>query len=441
MPNTVLNPSIIAKTAVRVLENELVMGSRVYRGYEEEFDKKVNGYDIGDTISIRKPQQFTVRQTAVAVLQDIQEGKLSLVVNQQKGVDFSFSSAELTLKISELADRIIRPAMVRLANQIDQDIMAEYYRIPNWVGQPAVGADAPISSFAMFARGAERLDQMAVPQDQRSAVLAPDSYWAMATSQTGLFLNQVGQQAYRQGEIGEVGGVATYMSQNVPTYVGTTANDDAAVVAAAGGAGVLSTTYAAVMNTEATPGTMSINTSGWGTTDVIRAGTVFTLGTGGTAVLAVNPVTKQVLPFQQMFTVLADVTAAAGAATLLITPPIIAASTAAAADLAWVTTNIPAAAGVTLQVVGGDSLSYRQNLMFHKNAFALVVVPMVKPPGAVEVARETYKGISARLIPYYDGVNDVSKYRLDVLYGVKTVDNRMAVRLSGGASTLGNPAQ
>ena len=30
----------------------------VYRGYEEEFDKKVNGYDVGDTICIRKPQQF-----------------------------------------------------------------------------------------------------------------------------------------------------------------------------------------------------------------------------------------------------------------------------------------------------------------------------------------------------------------------------------------------
>src|SRR6476620_11173296 len=103
MPNTVLNPSIIASTAVRILENELVMGSRVYRGYEEEFDKKVNGYEVGDTISIRKPQQFSVRQTAVAVLQDVQEGKLSLVVNQQKGVDFRFSGAELTLKIEQLA--------------------------------------------------------------------------------------------------------------------------------------------------------------------------------------------------------------------------------------------------------------------------------------------------------------------------------------------------
>ena len=52
MANTVLNPSIIASTAVRILENELVMASRVYRGYEEEFDRKVNGYMIGDTVSI-----------------------------------------------------------------------------------------------------------------------------------------------------------------------------------------------------------------------------------------------------------------------------------------------------------------------------------------------------------------------------------------------------
>jgi hypothetical protein len=432
MPNTILNPQIIAQTAVRILENELVMGGRVYRGYEEEFDKKINGYEAGDTISIRKPQQFSVRQTAVAALQDVQEGKLTLVVNQQKGVDFRFSSTELTLKIEQLADRIIRPAMVRLANQVDSDVMAEFYRIPNWVGQPATGADAPISSFAMFARGAERLDQMSCPQDQRSAVLAPDSYWAMATSQTGLFLERVGQQAYRQGEIGEIGGVATYMSQNVPTFIGGATLDDAATVT-----GAQSTTYAAVMNTEATPGTMSLVTGAWTASGVIKAGTVFTIGTGATAVLAVNPVTKAILPFQQHFTVLADVTASAGAATLTITPPIIPITS----DAAFGTTNIQAGAGATIQVVGGASQNYRQNLMFHKNAFALCVVPMVKPPGAVDVARESYRGISVRVVPYYDGTNDVSNYRLDVLYGIKTVDNRLAVRLSGGTSTLGNPAQ
>lgn len=432
MPNTVLNAQIIAAESVLVLENELIMGSRVYRGYEEEFDKRINGYEVGDNISVRKPQQFSVRQTAVAVPQDIQEGKMTLTVNLQKGIDFRFTGADLSLKIDDLSERIIKPAMVRLANQIDVDVMNLFPAIPNWVGQPAVGSDAPISSFAMFARAAERLDQGACPQENRSAVLAPDSYWALAASQTALFLPQVGAQAYRRGEIGEIGGVATYMSQNVPTYLGTAANDDAATVT-----GAQSTTYAAVMNTEATPGTMSLVTGGWGTTDLIRAGTVFTIGTAGTAVLAVNPVTKALLPYQQMFTVMADVTAAGGAATLLITPPIIPIGT----DAAFGTTNIAAGAGATIQVVGGDSLNYRQNLMFHRNAFALVMVPMVKPPGAVDVARKSYKGTSVRVVPYYDGANDISNYRLDVLYGVKVIDNRLAVRMTGGASTLGNPAQ
>lgn len=438
MPNTILNPTIIAQTAVRILENELVMGSRVYRGYEEEFDKRVNGYEAGDTITIRKPQQFAVRQTAVvSSIPDVQEGKLTLTVNNQKGVDFQFSGAELTLKIEQLADRIIKPAMVRLANQIDQDVMALFSQVPNWVGQPATGADAPIDSFAKFARGAERLDQNSCPQDDRSAVLAPDSYWAMAASQTALFLQSVGNQAYRQGEIGSIGGVATYMSQNVPTLTNGTGADDAATVAAAGGAGVLSTTWANAMNTEATPGTMSINLTMATSGATIPAGTVFTLGTGGSAVLSVNPVTKAVLPYQQHFTVMSSVTATGTAATVVITPPIIPIGT----DAAFGTVSQAPSAGTTVQIVGAVSASYRQNMMFHRNAFALVVVPMVRPAGAVDVARESYRGVSARLVPYYDGTNDISKYRLDVLYGVKVVDNRLAVRMTGGASTLGNPAQ
>lgn len=440
MANTILNPQIIAQTAVRVLENELVMGSKVYRGYEDEFDKKINGYDIGDTISIRKPQQFAVRTGAVAAspVQDVTEGKLSLIVNLQKGVDFKFSSSELTLKIEQLADRVIKPALVRLANQIDVDIMNLFSSVPNWVGQPATGADAVIDSFTKFARGAERLDQMACPGDMRYAVLAPDSYWALAGGSLGQFLPQVNQQSYRQGEIGKIGGIDTYMSQNVPTFVGPGNLDAPATVAAAAGAGVLSTTYAAIANTEATPGTMSINTAAWtGTT--VRAGTVFTLGTTGTAVRAVNPVTKAVLPFQQLFTVIADATVTAGAATLVITPPIIPIGQADGAQ--WGTVDQAPTVGVTLQVVGDAAGSYRQNLMFHRDAFALVIVPMIKPPGAVDVARESYKSTSVRVIPYYDGANDVSNYRLDVLYGIKVVDNRLAVRMTGGSATLGNPAQ
>jgi hypothetical protein len=131
----------------------------------------------------------------------------------------------------------------------------------------------------------------------------------------------------------------------------------------------------------------------------------------------------------QHFTVLVDATAVAGAITLSISPAIITSG-------AFQSVSAAPANGAAIVVAGDVSTPYRQNLMFHKNAFALAMVPMTKPPGAVDVARESYKGISVRLIPYYDGTNDVSNWRCDVLFAVKTVDPRLAVRIGGGLSTI-----
>jgi hypothetical protein len=135
-------------------------------------------------------------------------------------------------------------------------------------------------------------------------------------------------------------------------------------------------------------------------------------------VFAVNPVTKATLPHLQQFVVKADATANAtttSTTTLTISPPII---TSGAFQ------NVSAAAldAATVTILGTASTGYAQNMVFHKNAFALVMVPMVKPPGAVDVARRSYKGFQVRVIPYYDGTNDQSNWRLDVLYGVKTLD-------------------
>ena len=47
---------------------------------------------------------------------------------------------------------------------------------------------------------------------------------------------------------------------------------------------------------------------------------------------------------------------------------------------------------LAINVLGTASTGYLQNLVFHKNAFALVVAPMEKPAGAVDVARKSYKG-------------------------------------------------
>ncbi len=410
MANTTLTPSIVAKTAVRILENELVMAGMVYRGYEDEFDKKVNGYSAGDTITIRKPTDFTVRDGAVMASQDVTEGRTTITVDKQKGVDFAFTSKELTLNIDELAERVIKPAMVQLANQIDLDVMAEYRNVPNWVGTPGQTVDA----FADFAKAPTRMDLGAVPQDMRSGVLSPTDYWAMAGSQTALYMQNVAQGAYRKGRIGEIGGIDTYMSQNVPTHI----------VGPLGGTplvngGAQGVTYAAVKDI----GSQSLITDGWTAAAAarVKAGDVFTIA----GVFDVNPVTKATLPHLKMFVVKADASSdASGNATLTISPPIITSG-------AFQTVSAVPADNAAMAFFGAAGTGYAQNLVFHKNAFALVVVPLVKPPGAVDVSRETYKNINARVIPVYDGTNDKSAWRLDILYGVKTVDPRLAVRLSG----------
>ncbi len=414
MPNTTLTADIIAKEAIMVLENNCVMANLVYRGYEKEFDNNINGYEVGDTISVRRPTDFTVRSGATAAIQDVTEGKFSLSVDTQEGIDFKFTSSDLTLKIGDLSERVIKPAMVQLGNSIDRKLTALYQDVWNWVGTPGQTVD----SFADFAKAPTRLDLGAVPLDERYAVLSPTDEYGMLGSQTALYMQDVAKDAYRNANLGRIAKVDTYSTQNITTHTAGT-RDDTTPVTKAAGTGALSTTWAASKNT----GTMVLSTSGWDASATIKKGDVFTIAT----IFAVNPVTKATLPHLQQFVVTADVTANGTTSTetpITISPPIIASG-------AFQTVSAAPTAGLAIVNVGTASTGYAQNMVFRKNAFSLVMVPMVKPPGAVDVARRSYKGFSVRVIPYYDGTNDVSNWRLDVLYGTKTIDARQATRLSG----------
>ncbi|ODT15818.1 MAG: hypothetical protein ABS35_30375 [Kaistia sp. SCN 65-12] len=413
MSNTTLTADIIAKEAAMILDNELVMARNVFRGYENEFDKKINGYEVGETISIRKPTDFTVRDGPVLAAQDVTEGKTTITVDKRKGVDFKFSSQDLTLKINQLSERVIKPAMVQLANQVDTDLMALYADIPSWVGTPG----QKIDSYADFAKGPERMDEYANPADGRKAVLSPSDHWGLLGSQTALYIQDAAKGAYRKGSLGEIGGVDTYMSQNVPVHTVGVATGTPKIDGAN-----QNVAYSTVKDT----GTQSLVTKGWtnSTTGILKKGDVFTIA----GVYAVNPVTKEKLAFLKQFVVKADADSGAstGPATLTISPPII-------KDGAFQNVSAAPADNADITVLGAGGTGYRQNMVFNSKAFALVSVPLVSPPGAVDVSRQTYKGTSVRVIPVYDGVNDVSSWRLDILYGVKTIDPRLAHRISGTA--------
>jgi hypothetical protein len=188
--NTVLTPSIIAKEALMLLENNLVLGNLVNRAYEDEMAKSVNGYKKGGSVSIRRPAKYTWRAGATASPQDSTEKNLTLAIDTQGGVDLQFSSSDMTLKISEFSERFLAGAMATVAQQIDSDIAGLYKSVWNWVGTPGQTVDA----FTDFGKAPQRLTEMAVPPE-RQGVLSPADKWGLLGAMTGGFVTDIAKPA------------------------------------------------------------------------------------------------------------------------------------------------------------------------------------------------------------------------------------------------------
>lgn len=405
MANTLLTPQIIAKMAMMEFDNALVLAKKVYREYKQEFRK------VGDTVNIRRPLQFTAGTGATATAQDVVDANTPIVVDQQKHVMLAFTSTDLTLKEDIFAERIVRPVMRTLANEMDRSVASLYRFVPNWVGTPG----QVINSFADLSKGPERLDLSAVPPGSRIAALSPTDTWAMAGAATALFQQQITKDAWERGELGNIAGVDINMTQNIQTHTVGVATGTPKV-----NGGTQAVTYAASKDTY----TQTLATDGWtnSTTGILKAGDVITLD----GVFAVNPITKAVLPYLQQFVVTADANSGAstGPANLTISPPIIITG-------AYQTVSAQPANDADITVIGTGGTGYAQNLVMHKNAFALAVVDLEQPPVAPFTSTERWNGFSARVTGNFDIDNDVSKLRFDILYGVKAVNPGFATRISG----------
>ena len=419
MANTTLTADVIAKESLAILDNELGWIGKIHRAHESEFSETVNGYKKGATIRIRRPADFVVRRGNVMDVQPVIEGRTTLTVDQQVGVDFEFTSTDLTLSMNDLSERVIQPAIKTLVNDVASDLLTVCYKgLYNWAGTPG----QTINSFADFSAGAKRLDQMAVPTSDRIALLSPDDHWALIGAQTQLYNTGTEGSAYREGSLGRIAGISTYMTQVLPVHVNGTADETTPLTDGASQA----KTYDEVKNTWS----QDLVTDGWDASSTITAGTVINI----TGVYMVNPRTKQSTGVLQDFVVMADVTAngtTTNDTTLTISPPII------TSGPHQTVTYSGSFDGKAITIHGATSAvapnGYVQNMMIHKNTMGLAVVPMEMPQAAVNGSRQTAKGLSIRVIPVYDGINDVSKWRLDMLYGRTVLDPRTGARLSGSA--------
>jgi hypothetical protein len=407
MSNSIITPSMIAKEALMQLKNNLVMGSLVYRGYEPEFANQPNGYKVGQTVKIRKPVKYSVRSGATMSVQDTTMGETSITVDQLKGVDLQFSVQELTLSISKFSELHLAPAMTKLAQDVDQALMGLYSSVSSWVGTPG----QTIDSYGDFLKGTTRLNDLAVPMSQRMGVLTPNDRAGLLGSFPSLFVERVGEAALTEGRMPSLDGIDMRMSQTIKRHT----------VGAYGGTPV---TSSAATSYDATRVNyyqdITISGASNSITNWARAGDVITLG----SVNAVNPETGEDLGYLREFVVVNDANSdGGGAVTLRITPPIITSGP--------YKTCTAAPSSSTVAQKGTASTTYPQNMLFHKNAFALAVVPLEPLQGIQGVEQVSADGISITLTPAADPVNYVQRWRLDVLYGVKAVYPELATRLSG----------
>lgn len=413
MANTVITPSMIAKEALMQLENNLVMSNQVHREYKKEF---TGGQ--GSSVSIRKPVKFYTADGATRVNQDVEEKSTSITIDQRKHVSWNFSTQDLTLSIEEYSERYIKPAAITLAQTMDAAGYGLYSKVWNSVGTPGTTP----GTFAALGAAAQRLDEMAVMSDRRSMMLNPAAHYAVAGNQLTLdSIGTMGKNAYEQAKVGNVATFDTFSAQNVKNHTVGVATGTPLV-----NGGSQNVTYANATGDNS----QTLVTDGWtnSTTGILKAGDVITIA----GVYAVNPVPgegttgKTVMPYLQQFTVLADANSGAstGPATLTISPAIITSGP-------FQTVSAAPADNAAITVLGTGATAYPQNLGFHRNAFALVTVPLEMPDGAAFKARESHNGLSIRVVKDYDIADDLDIIRMDVLYGWKAIYPDLACRLWG----------
>lgn len=388
MSNTLVTCSIVAKESLAILENMLSFSTMVNRDWEAEFtSNQSRGYAPGQTINIKKPPRYTYRSGRVAVPQATVETTIPLTL-AQGGTDLNFTSLERTLSLTKLEDKL-QAAMATVANEIDrQGLQLAHYNTFNALNPTGALPTTQALALAAITDCNRRLDEMGAARDkQRGFVMGPGLNSAAIQGFAGLFNAQatIGKQ-FGSGLMVDSLGLAYAMDQNVDTHT-----NGAATATNINGAGQ---TGSAITVVATAGGTLS-------------KGTVITLP----GVFAVNPQSRTSTGVLAQFVITADVLV--GSTSLPISPAIVT-SGAFQNVTASPTTAAP------YVIVGAASTGYQTNVAFHKDAFTLAMVPLWAPPGGkgvIDVAQETYKGYTIKVTEFYDGVNDNSIMRLDVLFG------------------------
>lgn len=411
MGNTLLNPQVIAKETVMRLKNRKGAQNKVFRGFEKEWMKKVNGWKKGASITSKVPIYVRVKDGETINVVDVREEDVTLTVDQRKHVAYEFSGTEMTLNIDEFADRFIEPVIDAFEDHISTAVLSMYKGLPNQVGVPGT---TPDRIFTVGEASAVLTDH-GTPKSDRHCFLDPWATLNIADQLKGVLNTEMSKKAIEMGGFGNIHSFNMYESQNVNTHTCGTA---------AGATNILVDGAASEGDT-----TITLDQNGsW--TKTVTQGDILTVAN----VNGVNPISGQSTGRLRQFVAEAAAGTTGDETALSVTPGVapynIYSASATEKVLPYQTVDALPANNAAVSVAGSSGLVHKVNMAFHRNALALFMVP-VQAPSELKTYREDADGFVITVAVGGDIINYVSYIRFDILYGKKVINPFMGCRIAG----------
>lgn len=415
MTNTIQTVSGNAKKLVKMAAADLADQVHFFKAARKmsasEFKPDATGHSPGQTVSVRIPSQANVIEDnfdITGAIGDIKERSVDMVLNKSATVSIGLTTNELahTTNIGEIYDRYLKTRIQDMAASIEARFLQEATQnVANLVGTAGSTVVDPDTVMA----GREKLGKFLCPKGKdRHFLMDSTSMRSAVNANKSLFV--FGKEEWGQGYIGDALGLSWL--ENELLYRHTNGND---VTGVAVEASVV--TIAEGMTTLGVDGLTA-------DTGTITKGTVFTIA----GVYAVHPQTKATLPFLKQFVhVGSTVTAnASGQVELTLDEPLYSSTSNELQNVS----ALPVDETGTLTFVGAASGSYTQSLMFHKEAFRVVSVPLALPTNAEFAEQASESGMNIAIVRDYDQLTRKFITRLDFLGGIVPVRPRWACRVT-----------
>jgi hypothetical protein len=422
MSNMILTNQEISFKNLLVLENSISFTKKVARRYDDKFGR--TGAKIGYVINIRKPARSVSTAGQGIQLQDYIERSVPLILNTQWQQACAFTSSDLSLSLDDFTNRVTKPKIVQIANDIDFAGLQQFVNVPAEVGTPGTvpsTADTYLNALQILADEGfpiddeEGLSVHISPRMQRAIFPALQGLVSTGSGATNyafmrnLVKGEGGESDYFKGLVAKGLGFDWFMSQNIPTFT-TGIQGGSPVVAGANQTG------------------SSIATSGWtiNLPSVLSTGDIIFFA----GVHRINPLTRQSTGDLRPFVVLNNVASSGtGTATINIAcvdgDGITLAGPYQTVDLSPI--NL---AGITVQ--GATAVQSYRGVAFHPEAFTFgcADLEMYENQHMMEMAADKELGLAIRMWGQPDINTDRLVMRLDVLGGWLTMYPQAAVRIT-----------